>query len=192
MPKVETFDKQEAIDNALAVFHSKGYYHTSMQDLVDTTGLNRSSIYNTFGSKLDLYKLSLKRYQDSSKEYINESINSSNCCLSILETIFKIGVSSDKNYLQKGCLINSCASEMANQEPTINSFLKKNQENMISLFQDIVSDGQSKGLINKNESTENYALYLLNALQGLRISGILTNDKNKLENIVKTTLSILK
>lgn len=192
MPKVETFDKEVVINNALNIFHSKGYNLTSMQDLVDATGLNRSSIYNSFGSKLDLYKLCLKTYQKSSKEFLEDSICSSNCAISVLETIFKIGVSSDKDYLEKGCLFNSCASEMANQEPTIHSYLLNNQQQMITLFEDIVADGQNKSLINTNKTTNEYALYLLNAFQGLRISGILTNDEQKLENIVNTTLSILK
>lgn len=191
MPKVETFDKNVAIENALNVFHTKGYHHTSMQDLVDATGLNRSSIYNSFGSKLDLYKVCLKRYQESSKEFLDESICASNCTLSTLKTIFYLGVSSDTAFLQKGCLFNSCASEMANQEPTIHHFLQINQQQMITLFQDIVIDGQNKDLINKNKSAKEYAIYLLNAFQGLRISGILMNDKKELEGIVNTTLSIL-
>jgi TetR/AcrR family transcriptional repressor of nem operon len=136
--------------------------------------------------------LCLKTYQKTSKEFLNKSICSSNCSISVLETIFKIGVSSDKNYLEKGCLFNSCASEMANQEPTIHSFLQNNQQQMITLFEDIVIDGQNKNLINTNKSANEYALYLLNAFQGLRISGILTNNEQQLENIVNTTLSILK
>ena len=50
MPKLETFDKVQVIDKAMYLFHAKGYHLTSMQDLVDATGLNRSSIYNSFGS----------------------------------------------------------------------------------------------------------------------------------------------
>ena len=63
MPKVETFNKEFVLKQATEVFHTKSYSLTSMQDLVDATGLNRSSIYNTFGSKLDLYMDCLRSYQ---------------------------------------------------------------------------------------------------------------------------------
>ena len=62
------------IKQVTKVFHDKSYSLTSMQDLVDATGLNRSSIYNTFGSKLDLYMLCLKDYQKISMNNISEII----------------------------------------------------------------------------------------------------------------------
>ena len=54
MPKTEIFNRVDVLDKAAKIFSNKGFNGTSMQDLVDTTGLNRSSIYNSFGSKLDL------------------------------------------------------------------------------------------------------------------------------------------
>ena len=63
MPKVETFNKEQVLNNVIRLFHEKGYNATSMQDLVDATGLNRSSIYNSFGSKKELFQESLKTYR---------------------------------------------------------------------------------------------------------------------------------
>ena len=63
MPKVETFNRDLVITQATEVFHDKGYNAASMQDLVDATGLNRSSIYNSFVSKLNLYIDCLEAYQ---------------------------------------------------------------------------------------------------------------------------------
>jgi len=192
MPKVETFDKPEVIGKALAVFQDKGYNLTSMQDLVDATGLNRSSIYNSFGSKLDLYKECLRSYKQQSKDVLSEITSNNNCAISRLESIFNLGVSSDKEYLEKGCLFNSCTSEMANQEVSVKNFLLNNKEDMLQLFETIVDDGQQKNLINSNQSSKAYSQYLLNSFQGLRISGVLMNNEQELKNIVNTTLSVLK
>ncbi|WP_298781737.1 TetR/AcrR family transcriptional regulator [uncultured Polaribacter sp.] len=192
MPKVETFDKEIVINKSLNVFHLKGYNLTSMQDLVNATGLNRSSIYNSFGSKLELYKLCLKSYQESSRNKINENIEASNCAISSLKSIFSLVITSNKEFLKKGCLFNSCISEMANQEASINKILLNNQEYMIALFSGIIEKGQLKKQINTKKSAREYGFYLLTSFQGLRISGIIMNDKNELENNVNTTLSILK
>ena len=192
MPKVETFDKQEVIGKALNLFQEKGYNLTSMQDLVDVTGLNRSSIYNSFGSKLHLYKECLKSYKQETKKVLSGTIESKNCAISRLEAIFRLGVSSDKKFMEKGCLFNSCASEMANQEVTVKNILLDNKDDMLSLFSEIIADGQKNKLINTSQSARAYGLYLLSSFQGLRISGILMNDIKDLEQIVDTTLSVLK
>lgn len=191
MPKVETFDKIKVINQALDVFHSKGYNLTSMQDIVDATGLNRSSIYNTFGNKLDLYKACLLAYKQQSKKVLNNSITKSNCTISKLKSIFHLGISSDKEYLRKGCLFNSCTAEMANQEDSVKQILLANNTQMINLFSSIIKEGQQNGLINMNKTNREYSLYLLTSFQGLRISGVLMDDKKELENIVHTVLSIL-
>lgn len=192
MPKVETFNKEAVIKQATEVFHRKSYSLTSMQDLVDATGLNRSSIYNSFGSKLDLYMVCLKDYQASFKCTVEKVLSNVNSPIQAIEAIFNLNVKNNKANNNIGCLINNCTSEMANQEVTINSFLNNNHKKMIQLFQELIEKGQQEGSINNNNSSHGYALYLLNAIQGLSISGILMNDCNQLEGIVKTTLSILK
>jgi hypothetical protein len=50
------------LDKAVAVFWAKGYEATSMQDLVDAMGIQRGSLYATFGSKQQLFLQSLERY----------------------------------------------------------------------------------------------------------------------------------
>ncbi|MBU1212205.1 MAG: TetR/AcrR family transcriptional regulator, partial [Alphaproteobacteria bacterium] len=44
MPWEKQFDKQAALDKALQAFWSRGYEATSMQELVDCTGVNRGSL----------------------------------------------------------------------------------------------------------------------------------------------------
>ena len=62
MARPTDFDRNTVIQKAQEVFWTKGYNGTSMQDLVDATQLNRSSIYNSFGSKHDLFQETLKDY----------------------------------------------------------------------------------------------------------------------------------
>ncbi len=191
MPKTETFNKETVIKQATEVFHRKSYSLTSMQDLVDATGLNRSSIYNSFGSKLDLYMVCLKDYQSTFKCNVDKVITKASSPFKAIEAIFMLNTKNNKASNNIGCLINNCTSEMANQEVVINNFLNNNHKNMIQLFQDLIEKGQQEGAINNNKSSFVYALYLVNSLQGLAISGILMNDCNNLEGIIKTTLSIL-
>ena len=193
MPKIETFDRDLVIEKATEVFHDKGFNGSSMQDLVDATGLNRSSIYNSFGSKLDLFLACLNFYQEKNSRSINKLLIASGNGFETLQNVFghflNDMIQSNKD---KGCLLVNCKSEMANHEALITRFLKTNQRNTISLFEDIVETGQKDGSINLQRNKKDYALYLYSCLQGFRMTGILLNDPRKLRGVIDTTLQTLK
>ncbi|MFF1570921.1 TetR/AcrR family transcriptional regulator [Streptomyces sp. NPDC058293] len=56
------FDVDVALDAAMVQFWRAGYADTSLDDLSRATGLNRSSIYSSFGDKDSLYSRCLDRY----------------------------------------------------------------------------------------------------------------------------------
>lgn len=60
--RVKVFDENQALDAAMLAFWKSGYSATSIQDLEQATGLKRTSIYNAFGDKRQLFKLALQRY----------------------------------------------------------------------------------------------------------------------------------
>ncbi len=51
MPRVQEFDTDTVVARARDLFWDKGFEATSVPDLERVTGLNRSSLYNAFGSK---------------------------------------------------------------------------------------------------------------------------------------------
>ncbi|MDX3070902.1 TetR/AcrR family transcriptional regulator [Streptomyces sp. MI02-7b] len=64
MARVREFDTETAVDAAMNAFRRKGYEGTSVQDLVDATGVGRGSLYAAFGSKEGLYLAAMDRYRE--------------------------------------------------------------------------------------------------------------------------------
>ena len=64
MGRSKTFEHDEVVRSAREVFWSKGYEATGIADLEDATGLNRSSIYHSFGSKRGLFDGAVDSYLD--------------------------------------------------------------------------------------------------------------------------------
>jgi AcrR family transcriptional regulator len=58
------FDAGEALDRALEVFWRQGYEGTALSDLTAAMGINRPSLYATFGNKEALFRQVLDRYAD--------------------------------------------------------------------------------------------------------------------------------
>lgn len=192
MPKVETFNRDFVVAQATEVFHDKGYNATSMQDLVDATGLNRSSIYNSFECKQNLYLSCLKAYQNKYQKKISHILLEAKNPINAIELLFQMYIQemiNDKD--DRGCFITNCISEMANHEIKVTAFLNQNQKNTLEFLEDLVSRGQKQSLINTNQSASEYALYLFSSLQGLRMTGILVQNKTHLKSITKTILQTL-
>jgi TetR/AcrR family transcriptional repressor of nem operon len=57
MPRVKLFDENEVLNKAMNLFWKQGYSATSIQDLVSHLGINRASLYDTYGDKEKLSKV---------------------------------------------------------------------------------------------------------------------------------------
>ncbi len=192
MPRTEVFDREVVLEKAKDVFWLKGYNGTSMQDLVDATGLNRSSIYNSFGSKMELYKGVLHHYQKESGELFCQASSKADGPLDNIRMIFLellSGILQDTE--GKGCLAINCTTEMANRDANLEHWVARNREGVVEHFRELIEAGQKADEINKNKDSEELAQYLVTAFQGLRVTGTSMKDKKKLLTIIDNTLSVL-
>jgi TetR/AcrR family transcriptional regulator, transcriptional repressor for nem operon len=193
MPNEVLFNEEEALQKATILFWLKGYNGTSMDELTKATGLSRSSIYNSFGTKHNLFIKCLNYYKQNQYAHITLSLHKANTPLKKIQLIFRIAIDDlikDKD--NKGCLIINTTAELANLENKIAVFVKKNMEDFENLFQQLIKDGQQIGEINKTLSPLAAARHLYNCLVGLKIIAQITNDKRTLEDIAKVSLSVLQ
>ena len=64
MARPREFDELEALDQATKVFWTHGYNGTSLVDLTNAMGISKSSFYDTFGGKRDLYLKTLDYFTE--------------------------------------------------------------------------------------------------------------------------------
>lgn len=192
MPRIEEFDRDHVLLKAMHVFWEKGYNGTSIQDLVAVTGLNRSSIYNSFGSKLALYQETLKRYHKSGNAQFQKALMKARNPLEAIRLIFEGFLPEIMNDNEgKGCFAMNCKAEMGNQDQDIRKWLLDQQENTLAIFQQLVADGQEQGTINKEQDSKTYAYHIFNAFQGFRMTGILVKDRKVLQPIIDNAIKVI-
>ena len=193
MPRTEVFDRNQVLEQAKNIFWLKGYNATSMQDLVDTTGLNRSSIYNSFGNKMNLFQLTLKKYQKEGSGFfevlINSNLNGLQSISSVFENTLDMMINDSD---RKGCMFINCHTEMSNQDIQLNNITAKNQELLISHFNTMVKKGQEDGSIKTTQKSIELASYLASSFQGFRIMGMNTTNKKMLAGIIENILTTVE
>ena len=64
MGRPRAYDLETALGAVRDVFWERGYEQVSISDLEQRTGLDRSSLYNAFGSKHALFEAVLQRYEE--------------------------------------------------------------------------------------------------------------------------------
>jgi len=62
MARPREFDEDVVLGKVLSVFWERGYDGTSVEDLVERTGLGRASLYGAFGDKERLFERALALY----------------------------------------------------------------------------------------------------------------------------------
>ena len=56
------FDRDRVVEQIADLFWARGYDGVSVSDITASTGLSKSSLYNSFGGKDDLFEAALSRY----------------------------------------------------------------------------------------------------------------------------------
>ena len=65
MARPREFDTEAALVAVMELFWECGFEATSVEDITETTGLSRSSLYQAFGSKRALFDQAIDRYVSS-------------------------------------------------------------------------------------------------------------------------------
>ncbi len=69
-----TFDEDAVVDALMELFWEQGYDGSSLSDIVERAGLNKSSLYNAFGSKDEIFDRALERYLEMRAELLTVMI----------------------------------------------------------------------------------------------------------------------
>jgi AcrR family transcriptional regulator len=114
------FDVQAVVQAARDVFSERGPELTSIGDLEQRTGLDRSSLYNAFGSKQGLFEAALRSYLEEGIEARLSKLRQPNARLSSVAAFF-VGMArtfrADPVSAERGCLMVNTVAELGAHDP---------------------------------------------------------------------------
>lgn len=193
MPWEKQFDVDEALTGAMRVFWSQGYTATSTQDLLDEMGINRGSLYDTFGSKRELFLRALDHYE---KTYQSKKIAEAAQGRKPRETIHALfsGLAAEALTREgrSGCLLVNTALELAPHDAEIAEIVRTAIRGIEDFFIGTIEQGQGSCDIPDHVDATDAARALLALLIGLRVLARSLPDKAVLDSIVAQAAALLE
>jgi TetR/AcrR family transcriptional repressor of nem operon len=113
------FDENAVLDTAMDLFWRNGYASASVPDISAATGLSSSSLYNAYGSKLDLYKAALDRYLDHVLDRMFGALERGDAGLADVEAFLDRLAATTKRTPRRGCLAVDTIAEFRDPPPAI-------------------------------------------------------------------------
>ena len=125
MARPREFEEEQVIESLMNVFWDKGYEATSMQDLVDASGLLKGSLYGAFGDKQALYLAALKHYDRTRIQAGIDMLNGEGSARQKIARLFDNVIESTKRgVFAGGCLLCNASLEMAATDRQVKSEVK--------------------------------------------------------------------
>ncbi len=111
------FDRKEALESAMEVFWAKGFADASVRDLLDGMGINRGSMYDTFGDKRALFLAAIDHYRQKVAGPLVEALFAPGSPLeNIRKTLCRLAEAAGTKEC-RGCLITNVTVEIAPHDP---------------------------------------------------------------------------
>jgi len=190
MPRTKEFDYDQKLEVARDLFWEKGFHATSMNDLVDTLKLNRSSIYDTYGNKHDLFTKCLSSYILKKEEQYKTAGKKGNSPLEAVKLIIKSVV---KNMVleAKTCMSVKTTFELGKTDEEIQRLLNQQAKNSVSLFSKLLQQAKEQGELADNKQPDIIAHFIVASFSTLWNADILFKDKKLTQKLTDHLISII-
>lgn len=192
MARQKEFDRDRVLHKAMEVFWTRGYEGASIQDLVKHMGINRQSMYDTFGDKHSLFLEALDRYREIQSRKVFEVLERPGSMKKNLRQLFEEVVARSLSAEgRRGCFVGNSMSELAGRCKETATRTCNSVASAEKMFQKALQRGKEQGELRRVSDTRAVARFLYSNLQGLLLIAKATRDRKLLNDVVKVTLSVL-
>ena len=156
MPRPKSFDPEVVLTKAMGVFWDKGYDAASISDLTAAMGINRFSLYDTFGDKHTLYLKALESYEQSVLVPVVETIHAFKSLDEMQEHFMGMIEYQREHTDAPCCMIQKAAVSMAGKDECtlerVDHTRKRINEAFVQTFSRLIEEGQLRSGISAEQA----------------------------------------
>lgn len=192
MARSKEFDPEHVVGSALELFWRQGYANTSMQDLVDHLGIGRGSLYDTFGSKHELWVRALTRYCEEGNRAILDVLEADGPLIPRLHAALVALVEQDlADPDRRGCMLVNAAMETLPADADAAAQAERSFDEIERGFESAIRLAQLDGEVGESVDPAATAAFLLTLMEGLRVVAKATADRRRLIRSIDVAIALL-
>ena len=192
MPRVKLFDENEVLTKAMNLFWKQGYSATSVQDLVSYLGINRASLYDTFGGKNQLFKKSFELYRKINLEGVMHFFETRPNVKIGFSELFHTAIQEDVlDTDNKGCFVVNTTTELIPNDENLLIILEKNKQDFEMVFYNYLKKGQESGQLNTTHDLRSLATLFYTIYNGIRVVSKTRPNKKESFDAINVALLLL-
>ncbi|MBM6590870.1 TetR/AcrR family transcriptional regulator [Brevibacterium sp. RIT 803] len=168
MARPRAFDETQILNAAQEQFWDAGYAATSMEDLMQVSGLGKGSIYAAFGDKRQLFLRALRNYIEGNHEQLRRVLSDTPRAIDALRMLLDAPVDEGADSgVRRGCLLANSTCELGNADPEVLALAHATYETSTELIADCISRAQDEGGLPAQSDAIGLARAILTAQQGI-------------------------
>ena len=194
MARPVEFDEDKVLTYAMEQFWREGYEASSVQKLLDCTGINRGTLYNSFGDKDTFFKSCIDQYNKVVDTQIAATLKNSK--LGPWEAIEAYLDETVLNVTNKrrsmGCLLVNSVCESINYDKEMRKVVRGSLSSMRKNLLARLKEAHKNRKMKKGVSAEFAAEVLMNSLHGIRVNSRDGKTPKQLKELIKFNVASLK
>lgn len=193
MARPAKFDRRGAVEFVMNELWRNGFGACSVKSISEKLGITRSSFYNAFGSRENLFLEALDLYFSKSPDKALADISEDTNVLQALTRFFReVCRARAADPDARGCMAVNCVAELVGADETLGPVLEEAVINSLERFENLLRQARKAGEIETDTDLKGKALALQNLLIGLNVMAKVVRSENDLWTAAKQTLEGLE
>ena len=187
----KAFEPQRVLEKAMHAFWERGYEGISIEELVQSTGIGRGSLYATFEDKHSLYLAALDQYIAAVRAQTSALLEQEGTLHEVLQQLFQTQLDALlSDPARRGCFLVNASLEMAPHDIEVNKLVQSALQELEEGLYRLLIKAQVAGELSWRHDPHQLAHFLVGTLVGIRVLARGRQDRRVLEDVVKTALSV--
>jgi TetR/AcrR family transcriptional repressor of nem operon len=193
MPRPKQFDPDQVLEQAMRVFWARGYEATSISDLVEALGINRFSLYDSFGDKRGLFLAALERYGERVFARGLTELEGEELGLAAIERYFAgLARWAQGPLAKQGCLLVNTTAEQAAHDRALRNHLLRQLQRVEAAFLAALTRAEQRGELRAGLVLTDRARMLALIAHGALVNMMATRDPGWVESAMRTAIADLR
>lgn len=160
---------EETLNKAMNLFWEKGFVNTSINDIVNISGINRAVLYKNFGGKSKFFLATLEHFYKTITYTLHRPLrNKADGVNGIIQFFSQfIEIYDSAGLCSRGCFIIATASDINSHDEYVKYFIQEFIDGTRTSFRNLLAQSRTDKVLKEDIDIDSVADFLVGNLFGL-------------------------